>query len=105
MLRLKLHIRLKLRWNRSVLKMLLMTALPFAISAMFTKMYSYTDRYMLLWMAGQKYVGWYVTANKLTYAFEFIPSAFSASIFPAMSAFYLTSRENLALTFEKRCDT
>jgi O-antigen/teichoic acid export membrane protein len=81
--------------------MLLLTALPFAISAMFTKMYTYTDRYMLLWLAGQRYVGWYVIANKMTYAFEFIPSAFSASIFPAMSAFYLSSKIELARTFEK----
>jgi len=101
MLRIKAKIRLRPRWNASVLKMLLVTALPFAISAMFTKMYTYTDRYMLLWFAGQKYVGWYVTANKMTYAFEFLPSAFSASIFPAMSAFYLTSKIELAKTFEK----
>lgn len=100
-LRVKAKIRLRPRWNKTVLKMLLWTAVPFAISAMFTKMYTYTDRYMLLWIAGQRYVGWYAVANKMTYAFEFIPSAFSASIFPAMSAFYLTSKIDLAKTFEK----
>jgi len=56
---------------------------------------------MLLFIAGKSYVGWYVTAHKLTYALEFIPSAFGVSIFPALSDYYINSKEKLAKTFEK----
>lgn len=101
MLRRKLNIRVRLAWNKSVIKALLIMALPFAIYAMLVKIYSYADRYLLLLLVSQSSVGWYVVANKFTYALEFIPSAFSASIFPAMSAFYISSKEQLAKTFEK----
>jgi O-antigen/teichoic acid export membrane protein len=101
LLRKKLHIRVKLAWDRGLIKSFLRTALPFAISAMLVKVYSYADRYLLFFLVGQGSVGWYVVANKFTYALEFIPSAFSASIFPAMSAFYISSKEKLVKTFEK----
>lgn len=101
MLRRKIKIRITFRWDKEIIKKFMKIALPFAIAAIFVKIYTYTDRFMLLSIAGQRFVGWYVTAHKLTYALEFIPSAFAVSIFPAMSAFYLYSRKNLAKTFEK----
>lgn len=101
MLRRKLKIKIRLSWNWRIIGGFLKIALPFAIAAIFVKIYTYTDRFMLLSLTGQRFVGWYVTAHKLTYALEFIPSAFAASIFPAMSAFYLYSRKDLAKTFEK----
>jgi len=101
MLRRKIKIRITFRWNMDIIKRFMKIALPFAIAAFLVKIYTYTDRYMLLYYAGQRFVGWYVTAHKLTYALEFIPSAFAVSIFPAMSAFYLYSKKDLAKTFEK----
>ena len=101
MLKRRLGISLVPVWDKELIKALLKMALPFAIAAIFVKMFTYTDRYMLLALAGKKYVGWYATAHKLTYALEFIPSAFAASIYPAMSAYFLTSKENLTRTFEK----
>ncbi|MDD5039836.1 MAG: flippase [Patescibacteria group bacterium] len=100
MVRRKIGIRVWPSWNINVMKMFLKIAIPFAITAIFVKLYTYTDRFMLLKIAGQGAVGWYVTAHKLTYALEFIPSAFAASIFPAMSAFYVSSKEKLAITFQ-----
>lgn len=101
LLRKKLKIKIRLAWNKEIILSFLKIAWPFAISAILVKIYTYTDRFMLLAISGQKSVGWYVVAHKFTYALEFIPSAFAASIFPAMSAFYLTSKENLVKTFEK----
>ena len=97
----KIKIRITLRWDRDIIFKFLKIALPFAITAIFVKIFTYTDRFMLLKLAGQAAVGWYVTAHKLTYALEFIPSAFASSIFPAMSSFFLYSKEKLSLTFEK----
>lgn len=100
-LRKKLRIKIRLAWNKEIIKTFCKIALPFAISAILVKIYTYTDRFMLLALAGSRSVGWYVVAHKFTYALEFIPSAFAASIFPAMSAFYISSKENLAKTFER----
>ncbi|MHA1695043.1 MAG: oligosaccharide flippase family protein, partial [Candidatus Helarchaeota archaeon] len=100
MLRRKLKIRISFRWDMELIKKFLKIAVPFAIAAIFVKIYTFTDRYMLLFIAGQSYVGWYVTAHKLTYALEFIPSAFGVSIFPALSEYYVSSKEKLAKTFE-----
>ncbi|MFA6098460.1 MAG: flippase [Patescibacteria group bacterium] len=97
----KAKIRVTLRWDMEIIKKFMKFALPFAIAAIFVKIYTYTDRFMLLKISGQSFVGWYVTAHKLTYALEFIPSAFAASIFPAMSYFFVHSRKDLAKTFEK----
>lgn len=101
MLRRKLKVRISFRWDMDLIKRFLKIAVPFAIAAIFVKIYTFTDRYMLLFIAGQSYVGWYVTAHKLTYALEFIPSAFGVSIFPALSEYYVNSKEKLAATFEK----
>jgi len=101
LLRKKLKIRIRFAWQKHIIKAILSMAWPFAITAILVKIYSYTDRFMLLAIAGQGAVGWYVVANKFTYALEFIPSAFATSIFPAMSAFFVSSKENLVKTFEK----
>lgn len=100
-LRRKLKIKIRLSWNKEIIKSFLKIAWPFALSAILVKIYTYTDQFMLLALSGKSAVGWYVVAHKYTYALEFIPSAFAASIFPAMSAFYINSKENLARTFEK----
>ncbi len=101
LLRRKLKLRVRLVWNKDIIAKFLKIALPFAIYAMLVKIYTYTDRYLLLGIAGQASAGWYVIAHKFTYALEFIPSAFAASIFPAMSAYYVSSKKQLAKTFEK----
>ncbi|MFC1687728.1 flippase [Patescibacteria group bacterium] len=88
-------------WDLKVIKPFLKIAIPFAIAAIFVKVFTYTDRYMILALAGKQYVGWYTSAHKLTFALEFIPSAFAASVYPAMSAFYVSSKEYLRKSFEK----
>ncbi len=100
-LRKKAGIRVRLGWDTNIIKKFLRIAIPFAVAAIFVKIYTYTDRFLLLYFHGQSHVGWYVTAHKLTFALEFLPSAFAASIFPAMSAYYISSKKDLAKTFQK----
>lgn len=101
LLRKKLKIRIRFAWQKQIIITFLKMAWPFAITAILVKIYTYTDRFLLLALSGQGSVGWYVVAHKFTYALEFIPSAFAASIFPAMSVFFISSKENLIRTFEK----
>lgn len=96
--------RPSLGWHRPVLRRIVMIALPFALASVFTTVFGYVDTVLLNIMSGDRgnsYVGWYGTAYKLTYAFQFIPIAVSAAVFPAMSSYFVSSRELLARTFER----
>lgn len=61
-------------------------ALPFALAGIFVKIYSYADTLMLRQYFGETAVGYYAVAYKLTYAFQFLPLAFVAALYPGMSA-------------------
>ncbi|MDP2789699.1 MAG: flippase [bacterium] len=91
----------KLMWDAKLIVSFLKMALPFAIAAMLVKVYTYTDRYLLLLFKGPSAVGFYSVAHKLTFALEFLPSAFAAGLYPAMSNLYLSSKEKLTDTFER----
>jgi O-antigen/teichoic acid export membrane protein len=65
---------------------LLRMALPFFLAAIFVKVYSYFDSFVLNAILGQASVGVYSVAYKLTYAFQFLPLAFVGALYPTMSA-------------------
>ena len=71
-------------------------ALPFAIAGLCVKVYSYVDTLMLRQIWGEVAVGYYAVAYKVTYAFQFLPLAFVAALYPGMSAAY-ASKERGAL--------
>ena len=52
---------------------------PFALAAIFVKIYSTTDALLLEFYLGESAVGMYSIAYKLTYAFQFFPMAFVAA--------------------------
>ncbi|MBU4452817.1 polysaccharide biosynthesis C-terminal domain-containing protein, partial [Patescibacteria group bacterium] len=61
-------------------------AFAFFLAAAFTKVYSYADSVILGRVLDESAVGLYAVAYKLTYAFQFIPLAFVAALYPTMSA-------------------
>lgn len=89
------------RWEKDIIKLFLKTAVPFAISAILAKVFTYTDRFILLLQAGREAVGLYATAHKLTFALEFLPASFAAAFYPAMSAQYISDKHLLSKTFER----
>ncbi|MBU0612750.1 flippase [Patescibacteria group bacterium] len=97
----KAKLRPRIRWNTKVVKLLLKIAIPFAIAGIFFKLNNEIDKVLLGILAGDKYVGWYSIASKFNMSLTFIPGAFATSFFPAMSRYYLTSKSELAHTFEK----
>lgn len=100
-LRKNLGIAPSFKWSKSIIKTFLVTAIPFAAYAILAKVFTYTDRLVLLLVSGQLYVGYYATAYKLTFALEFLPSSFAAAFYPAMSAYFVQNKEKLARTFER----
>lgn len=95
------HWRPRFFFTPKLLETIIRYAAPFALAGIFVKVYSYIDVVMLSKMLGSEAVGWYGVAAKITFAFQFIPMAFAASLYPAMSNFFVHDKNRLKITFEK----
>jgi len=91
----------KLRYDKRIIIYLLKITIPFALAGIFLRVYSYIDTILLYNLAGDAAVGFYSIAYRATNSFQFIPMAFVAALFPAMSYYYISSKEALQKTFEK----
>lgn len=96
-----LAIKYRPLFDMALLKTILKIAVPFALIAIFSRVYGYIDSVMLSKMVGDKAVGWYSVAMKIPFALQFIPAALAASIFPAFSHHFINNKEQLRLTFER----
>ncbi len=74
---------------------LLIAAFPFALAALFVKTYSYVDSILISKFLDTTAVGIYALAYKFTYAFQFLPLAFTAALYPSMSS--VVGRDPVAL--------
>jgi O-antigen/teichoic acid export membrane protein len=83
-----------LHFQKEIARLLFFYTLPFALSGIFTKIYAYIDTVILQALKGDIVVGWYSVAYKITYAFQFLPLALSAALYPALSS---TWKENKTL--------
>ncbi len=87
--------------NLEILREIIRIALPFAFFGIFQRLYTYFDSVLLSLLAGDRYVGLYSVAFKITFALQFLPLAFVASLFPAMSNYYINNKRELAIIFER----
>lgn len=92
---------LKPIYNPELIKLVLKISLSFGLFAIFQKIYTYFDTVLLATLAGDYYVGLYQVAFKIINALQFLPLAFTASLYPAMSAYWASNRDQLAVTFER----
>ena len=100
---LKKNWRLKINWrpDKILIKSILLISLPFAVYAIFQRVYMYLDSVLLSLLAGDHQTGIYQIPFKIIFALQFLPLAFVASLFPAMSHYWHNNREQLAITFER----
>ncbi len=89
------------RFSRSEFAALARIAWPFALAAILTRLYGYVDNLFLSYFGGDRAVGIYSVAYKVTFALQFIPAAFSASLLPGFSTYFVSAPEKLADTFGK----
>ncbi|MBI3573074.1 MAG: flippase [Candidatus Kerfeldbacteria bacterium] len=82
-------------WSWPVIKRLLILAWPFALASLAVAIYANSDNVLLTLFKDRRIVGLYGTASKVILAFQVLPSALVAAIYPAMSAMY--QKENEAL--------
>jgi len=88
-------------YDKKLIKEILLISLPFALYVVFQRIYIYLDSVLLEYFAGAIYVGYYQISFRIIFALQFIPSAFAASLYPAMSSHWISNREQLKVTFEK----
>lgn len=92
----------RLRFHRSVFTRVWRTAIPFALAAIFARVYAYVDTLLLQKLLGNDAAGFYSIAQKITYAFQFIPLALIAGLYPKLSAsFAAKNKEQLVRLFER----
>jgi O-antigen/teichoic acid export membrane protein len=97
----KIGVRIKLHFDRELLKKIILIAVPFGVFAIFQRVYTYLDSVLLQHFAGNIYVGYYQISFKIIFALQFLPGAFIASLYPAMSRYWVSNRAQLAISFEK----
>jgi len=97
----KIKIAVKLAYDKYLVKEILIISWPFAVYAIFQRLYTYLDSVFLSILAGDEQVGLYQIAFKIIFALQFLPMAFTASLYPAMSSYWQNNREQLAISFER----
>lgn len=97
----RIKIKIKLLYKIQVIKHLFVIAWPFAIYAIFQRLYTYLDSVLLSILADNKQVGLYQISFKIIFALQFIPLAFTASLYPAMSLYWKNDHRQLAVSFKR----
>ncbi len=94
-------VAIRFTWNAEVFKIFFVTALPFALAGLIGRLYSYSDSLLMSKMLTAKELGWWSVPYKITFAFQFIPVALSASVYPVFSSLFLTDKSSVGPLFEK----
>jgi O-antigen/teichoic acid export membrane protein len=100
-LKIKFKIKIKIDFDKILLKQIILITAPFAIYGILQRLFTYFDTVLLSYFSGDKYVGLYQIASKTIFAFQFIPMAFTASLYPAFSSYWKFNREQLSISFER----
>ncbi len=103
-LRFKMKVSFKISLDFIFIKKILLLSLPFALYGIFQRLYTYLDSVLLSFFSGDYYVGIYQIAFKIIFALQFLPMAFVASLYPAMSYYWLNNKEQLKIAFKRSID-
>ena len=85
------------QFEKNTFLLLWKITIPFALAAIFARVYGYIDSILLKQMLGTEAVGFYSTPYKITYAFQFVPLALTAALYPRMSEYFVTQKEKLSV--------
>ena len=97
----KTDFRFKFDFDSVFIKSIVMLALPFALTGIFTKLYSSLDSLFLSWFSTDENIAYYQAAFKIVFALQFIPIAIGSATYPAFSKYFKENKERLINTFEK----
>ncbi|MBP9731853.1 MAG: flippase [Candidatus Magasanikbacteria bacterium] len=97
----KYRLKIRPRYSREIIFYLLPIAVPFALAMIFGRVFAYADSVMLSKIAGDAAVGWYSVPYKIAYAFQFIPFALIAGLYPRMSEYFAHDEKRLGEVFSQ----
>lgn len=97
----KMNIKIAPIWNKEMAVRIIKISWPFALYNIFQRLFTYLDSLLLGFLSGYAQVGIYQIAFKLIFALQFLPMAFTASLYPAMSAYWQNNRGQLKVSFER----
>ena len=101
LLRIRIKVFPSIDFHLIRIRQLILLAVPFAVAGMFIRIYSSMDVILLSKISGDHAVGIYSIASKILFALQFVAMAFSATLFPAFSHYFIHSKELLAKNFTK----
>lgn len=96
-----LKLEYKVLFDVPTIKLFIGLALPFALSGIIGRLYSYADSILISKFLGAEHIGWWSVPYKITFAFQFIPAALAASVFPVMSIFSASDTSKIGPLFER----
>ncbi|MDO8499478.1 MAG: flippase [bacterium] len=88
-------------FNRDIFKIFVYTAWPFALAGLLGRLYSYSDAIMMSKLLPAEALGWWSVPYKIIFAFQFIPAALSASVYPVMSELFVSDPTKIGSLFLK----
>lgn len=94
-------VRVRPRYTREIVRYILPITIPFALATIFGRILSYADSVMLSKMAGDVAVGWYSVPYKIAYAFQFIPFALIAGLYPRLSEYFVGNTKRFSEVFNQ----
>jgi len=97
----KIGVPFGIAYNRKMIKEIILITIPFSLTTVIQRIYAQFDTLLLGYMTSALYVGYYQIPFRIISALQFFPSAFSASLYPAMSHFWTKNRPRLQSSFEK----
>ena len=97
----KHKIKIVPKLDRKILKAFFYIAFPFALAAIFVRIYTHIDAILLLRLAGEAEAGLYSVAAKIVGAFLFIPGALIAALYPRFAEHFVHDKTRLAYLFEQ----
>ncbi len=88
-------------YSKDEIKIWIIRAIPFFMTAGFIKAYNTIDSILLKNISGDEAVGLYAIPAKIVFTFPFVALAVTAVIYPAMSNYAINSKERLQSIFER----
>jgi O-antigen/teichoic acid export membrane protein len=89
------------KFEPSFWTIIIIPAIPLSLVALSSTIYFRIDTVLLSLFQGEAAVGWYNASYKLIELLLFVPSVYTVAIFPVLSNYYSSSKENLELIYTK----
>jgi len=101
LVRFRFKIKITPIFDPQFIRAIVKITIPFGMFAVFQRLYMYLDSVLLSVLSGDKAVGLYQIAFKIVFALQFLPMAFTASLYPVFSSYWAGDKDQLAITFER----